>query len=408
MKKSILKNYARLIAVKGINVQKGQEVNINAALDQPEFVKMLVEECYRAGAGKVVVDWNYQPLQKLHVRWRKQSDLNQFEDYEVARWEHKIKTLPAIIHLESADPNGLSGINQKKYTEFLMARSRTIKPFRDRMEGRYQWCIAAVPGKAWAKSVFPGLSPAAAVEKLWGSILETSRALGDPVAAWDAHNATFADRCSYLNSLGLDTLHYTAGNGTDFTVGLIENSIFMGGDEAVRGSEVRFNPNIPTEEIFISPKRGRAEGIVYSSKPLSFNGEIIDNFSVRFENGRAVEVHAEKNEELLKKMIAYDDGAGYLGEVALVPFASPISESGILYNNTLFDENASCHLALGRGFENALPDYEELTLEQCHERGINDSIIHVDFMIGTADLDIVGSTIDGKIVQIFKNGNWVF
>ncbi len=407
MKRTTLRNYARLIARKGVNVQKGQEVNINADLDRPEFVELLVEECYRAGAGKVVVDWSYQPLTKLHVRYRSSETLNALEDYELARWQHKLDRLPAIIHIISDDPDGLAGIDQKKYTESIRARGTAIKPIRDRMEGRYQWCIAAVPGKAWAKKVFPELSPAAAVERLWQAILEASRALeGDPVERWEAHDAAFAERCAYLNSLKLDSLHYTASNGTDLTVGLIENSRFMGGDEALKGGGVRFNPNIPTEEIFISPMRGRAEGVAYSSKPLSYNGEIIDGFSVRFEGGRAVEVHAERNEELLKKIIAYDEGAAYLGECALVPYDSPICRSGLLFQNTLFDENAACHLALGRGFENTLADYEDLTLEQCRARGINDSIIHVDFMIGTADLCITGRDRQGNEHEIFKGGNW--
>lgn len=407
MKTTALLNYARLIAQKGVNVQKGQEVNISADLDQPEFVKLLVEECYRAGASKVVVDWSYQPLTRLHVSYRSQSTLNSLEDYELARWQHKLDKLPAMIHLVSSDPDGLAGIDQKKYSESIRSRNTLIKPIRDKMEGSYQWCIAAVPGRAWASKVFPRLSPALAVERLWEEILRASRAFeGDAVENWGKHNSMCAERCAYLNSLHLDSLHYTASNGTDFTVGLIENSLFLGGDEGVKGSEVRFNPNIPTEEIFVSPMRGRAEGIVYSSKPLSYNGEIIDGFSVRFEGGRATELHAEKNEELLRKIVSYDEGASYLGECALVPYDSPISRSGILFQNTLFDENASCHLALGRGFANTLADYEELTLEQCRERGINDSIIHVDFMIGTEDLCITGRDKKGNEYEIFKNGNW--
>ena len=285
-----------------------------------------------------------------------------------------------------------------------------MKPYLDRIENRDQWCIAAVPGVAWAKKVFPNESRSRAVEKLWQSILQTSRVEenGDPIAAWEEHNRDLAARCAYLNSLGLAELEYKSSNGTDFRVGLHEDALFMGGAEKALGSGIVFNPNIPSEEVFTSPRRGKAEGIVYASKPLSWRGELIENFSIRFENGKAVEVHAEKNEDLLRKMISMDEGAAYLGECALVPYDSPIRESGILFYNTLFDENAACHLALGHGFTNVLKDYDQYTTEECYARGINDSQIHVDFMIGTKDLSIAGITRDGKRIPVFRDGNWAF
>ena len=408
MKKTVLREYARLIAVSGANVQKGQEVEIFAGLDQPEFIRMLVEECYKAGAGKVTVDWDYQPLEKLHVRWQKQKVLNEIPDWQMARLEHRVKVLPARIYIDSEDPDGLRGINMKKYTAAGRARGMKVKPVLDKIEGKYQWCIAAVPGKAWAKKVFPDLSPAAAVERLWQAILEASRALGDAVANWQAHDEDLDRRCEYLNSLHLDSLHYEASNGTNFTVWLIEGGLFLGGAEKLKGSDLKFNPNIPSEEVFTTPMKGRAEGIVYASKPLSFNGNVIEDFWIRFENGKVAEMHAEKNEEALKSIIEYDEAASYLGEAALVPYHSPISESGILYQNTLFDENAACHLALGRGFENTLEGYEDMTLEECHEKGVNDSIVHVDFMIGTEDLHITGKGRDGKVYEIFRDGDWAF
>ncbi len=214
-------------------------------------------------------------------------------------------------------------------------------------------------------------------------------------------------RCEYLNSLGIKELHYKGKNGTDLTVGMIPEAIFKGGEDHTIAGQ-RFNPNIPTEECFISPMRGKAEGVVYATKPLSYAGELIENFSVRFENGKAVEVHAEKNEALLKQMIGMDEGAAYLGECALVPVDSPISESGLLFWNTLFDENAACHLALGMGFADTIRDFEEKTLEECREMGINDSMIHVDFMIGTADLSIDAVTRAGEVVPIFRDGSWAF
>lgn len=406
MKKSILREYARLIARSGVNIQPGQEVFITAELDQPEFVKMLVEECYRCKASKVVVDWSYQPLQKLHFRYRTLTSLSKLDNYEEARWQHYVDTIPCRIYLLSEDPDGLNGINQEKMAKSQQRKYPIIKKYRDQIENKYQWCIAAVPGEAWAKKLFPNLRKSQAVEKLWEAILSTSRALeGDPVANWDAHNKDMHDRCAYLNGLHIRELRYKSANGTDFQVGMIPEAQFCGGcEKSLQG--IVFNPNIPTEECFISPMRGKAEGIVYATKPLSYRGVLIENFSVRFENGRAVEVHAEKNEEALKLMIAMDEGACKLGECALVPYDSPINRSGILFYNTLFDENASCHLALGMGYSSCLKDFEKYTPDEARELGVNDSMIHEDFMIGSPDLRITGITADGREVPIFINGDW--
>lgn len=409
MKKSTMQKYARLIAQKGVNVQKGQEVIVNANLDQPEFVKMVVEECYKRGASKVMVEWAYQPLTKLNYRYRSVKTLCKMEDWEVEKLKYRVATLPAVIYLESEDPDGLKGVNQSKVAKAQQARYPIIKPLRDEMENKYQWCIAAVPGEAWAKKVFPGERVSKAVAKLWDAILYTSRADGDdPVKDWDEHNADLKNRYDYLNSLGIKSLHYSASNGTDFTVGLIEDGIFMGGSEIALGSGIEYNPNIPSEEVFTSPMKGKAEGIVYATRPLSYRGELIENFSIRFEGGKAVEVHAEKGEELLKQMISMDEGAAYLGECALVPYDSPIRNSEITFFNTLFDENACCHLALGMGFANCIRNYEKYTLSECQQKGINDSMIHVDFMIGSEDLNIDAITKSGEIVPIFRNGNWAF
>ncbi len=407
MTKKTLRNYAKLITKVGVNVQKGQEVVINAETDQPEFVAIVAEECYKAGAKRVVVDWSYQPLTKLGVRYRTLKDLSRVEEYQEARLKYRLETLPAMIHLHSADPDGLKGINQEKYSKATQAIRNVTKPYRDQMDNKYQWCIAAVPSVAWAKKVFPNERKSVAVEKLWEAILYSSRCDEDPIASWDSHNKNLHAKCKYLNDLRIKTLIYKSSNGTDFRVGMIEDAEFLGGaHETVQG--VEFNANIPSEEVFISPKRGEADGIVYSSKPLSYQGEVIDNFSVKFENGKVVEVKAEQNEELLKKLVGMDEGAAYLGECALVPYDSPIRNSGVLFYTTLFDENAACHLALGRGFTNTIKDFDKYTLEELHEKGINDSMIHVDFMIGTEDLDITAETVDGKTVQVFKNGNWAF
>ena len=408
MKKTVLRQYARLIAQKGGNVQKGQDVLIFASLDQPEFVKMVAEECYNCGARMVRVEWDYQPMTKLTYKKATVTTLSKMEDFEVDKLKYRRDKLPVHIYIESEDPDGLRGINQAKMSKASQARFKIIKPYREAMENKYQWCIAAVPGEAWAKKVFPGEQKNRAMEKLWEAILYTSRADGDPVAAWEAHNKDLASRCDYLNSLGIETLEYRSANGTDFRVGLLEDALFMGGSERAQGSGIEFNPNIPSEEVFTSPKKGVAEGLVVASKPLSYRGELIENFSIRFENGKAVEVHAERGEDLLREMIGMDEGAPYLGEVALVPYDSPIRNSGVLFYNTLFDENAACHLALGHGFTNVLKDYDKYTVKECYDKGITDSMIHVDFMIGTEDLTITAVTRNGKRVPIFENGNWAF
>lgn len=407
MQKTILKKYAHLIARCGVNVQKGQEVFIAAELDQPEFVTMVADECYKLGAKKVVVDWNYQPLSKVNLRHRSLTTLSTLDNYEEARWQHYVDTFPCRIYLDSEDPDGLKGVNIEKMVKARQNTYRVIKKYRDQLENRYQWCIAAVPGKAWAKKLFPTLSTHQAEEKLWQAILTASRVNEDPVAAWDEHNRDLAARCKYLNDLNITKLHYTSQNGTDFTVGLIKEGCFCGGGETDRKG-IFFNPNIPSEECFTSPMRGEAEGWVVATKPLSYDGQLIENFRIRFESGKAVEWHAEKNEELLGKMIGMDEGSAYLGECALVPFDSPINNSGILFLNTLFDENACCHLALGRGFMDCLRDYQSLSSEEGKKLGVNESMIHVDFMIGTADLSITAATEDGKEVPVFRDGNWAF
>ena len=408
MKKTAMQKYAALIAKKGVNVQKGQEVVINASVEQPEFVRMVVDECYKAGAKRVKVEWSYQPITKSTYRYCKTSVLSKFEDWEKAKLEYMAKTLPAMIHIISDDPDGLKGINQKKVSEVSQKRYPIIKPINDAMNNKYQWCIAAVPGKKWAKKVFPELRASTAVEKLWESILSTSRADGDdPIEAWNEHNSDLKKRCDYINSLGAVELRYHSENGTDFKVGLIPEAQFLGGSEKTIGG-VEFNPNIPSEEVFTSPMRGKAEGTVVATRPLSYRGELIENFSMTFKDGKVVDVKAEKNEELLRKMISMDENSAYLGECAFIPQDSPIQNTGITFFETLFDENASCHIALGAGFENCIRGYEEKTLEECRAMGINDSMIHVDFMIGAPDLSIDAVGADGKVYPLFRDGNWAF
>ena len=368
---------------------------------------MVVEEAYKAKARKVIVEWSYDPLAKIHVRYQSVKTLGEVTEWQKARQQYFCDTLPARLHIVSEDPDGLKGMNIQKMAKARKMSYPILKPYIDDRDGKQQWCIAAVPGAAWARKVFPGLRTSVAMEKLWEAILSTSRVTDDPIKAWEEHNADLKNRCEYLNNLGIRSLHYTAANGTDLTVGMIPEAIFCGGGEVSRQG-IFFNPNIPTEECFISPKRGEAEGIVYSTMPLSYQGQLIENFWMRFEGGKVVETGAEKGAELLQTMVTMDEGAAYLGECALVPQDSPISRSGLLFYETLFDENASCHLAVGAGYADTIRDHHSKSLKECQELGINDSMIHVDFMIGCDTMNIDGICADGKTVAIFRNGNWAF
>ena len=406
MKKTVLKNYAKLIAKTGVNVKSGQDVIIRAELDQPEFVAYVAEECYRAGARNVRVEWSHQPVSRLNAIYQSEDTLAEVAPWQEEKLRDQSLSLPAVIYLESADPDGMNGVDAHKVSSASMRRFPKIKPYRDAMENKYQWCIAAVAGKNWAKKVFPKEKNAqAAEEKLWEAILRCSRAEGNPIGNWNEHNKNLSERCRILNGLHLKKLFYRSSNGTDLTVGLMSEGVFAGGGETTLSGRY-FNPNIPSEEVFTTPRRGLAEGVVYSTKPLSYQGQLIENFHLRFADGKVTEAAAEKGEEVLKKMLAMDEGASYLGECALVPFDSPINESGLLFYNTLFDENASCHLALGRGFSMCVKDYENYSDEKIKELGVNDSMIHVDFMIGARDLSIEGETENGERISIFKNGNW--
>ena len=406
MQKTKLRAYAKLIAKKGANVQKGQVVWITAALDQPEFVEMLVKECYALGAKRVTVDWQYLPLTVLDSKHISLKELSSVEEWQKQKMQYQADNLPVRIYLDSDDPDGLDKADQEKMAKARMAQYPIKKPYIDAIENKYQWCIASVPSKAWAKKVFPNEKTTKALEKLWEAILTTSRAEGDPIANWTQHNSVLHNKCKILNSLNLRSLHYTSAQGTDLTVELLPQADFLAGSETTLGSNIEFNPNIPSEEVFTTPKAGAAEGIVYSTKPLSYQGVLIENFSFEFKNGKVVKVHAQKNQAQLEQMVAMDEGAKMLGECALVPQDSPIAESNILFYNTLFDENASCHLALGRGFSNCIKDYEKYSQDDFDKMGVNNSMIHVDFMIGSDSLDIVGTTADGKQVQIFKDGRW--
>ena len=408
MKKYLIKKYAELIVRSGIALKKGQSVYILSELEIEDFTALVVEECYKAGAKKVVVDWMSPKVRKIAMKRGKKEDLAAILPMDEVLMKWRSEELPCLLSLDSSDPDGMKGLDVAKMAYLRQVRYKAFREYIEKSENKYQWCIAGVPGAAWAKKVFPHLSKKAAIEALWEAILKTSRADdGNGIANWEKHDEDLKKRCDYLNSLRLKKLHYKSSNGTDFTVGLIPGVIFLGGGETnLRGAF--YQPNIPSEECFTSPMKGEAEGIVYSTKPLSYQGNLIKNFWVKFHEGKAVDVHAEEGEESLRSILSLDEGAAYLGECALVPYDSPINNTGLLFYDTLFDENAACHLALGRGFTNLYPNYEKYSEEEIHSFGINHSMSHVDFMIGSKDLSIVGTTEDGKEVQIFKDGNWAF
>lgn len=408
MTKTIMKKYAHLIARVGVNIKKGQPVRIIAEADQFEFVNLLVTECYKSGASRVDIDWTYQPITKTDYKYRSLKSLSEVPLWKEEKLKLMVEEIPCRIYIESEDPDGLKGVNREKMQKSQMARYKVTKKYSDALENKDQWTIAAVPSYAWAKKVFPDETKRNAYNKLWEAILETVYVTkdNDPVKEWDNHNKNLKTRTEWLNEKKFDYLEYKSSNGTNFRADLIPEAHWCGGGEETLSGNF-FNPNLPTQEVFTSPKKGFAEGTLVSTKPLSYQGQLIEDFKITFKDGKAVSWDAKENKDLLDKMLSMDEGASYLGELALIPQDSPIANTGILFYNTLFDENASCHVALGRGFCDTIDDFQNKTLEECQSLGVNDSMIHVDFMIGADDLTITGYK-DGKAFPIFINGNWAF
>lgn len=409
MKTELIEAYAKLIAQSGANVQKGQYVIITSSCEQEVFANMVAKECYLLGAKRVIIKWTSSLKTKNDFLYAETDELSKVYEFEEEEYKFMANNFPVRILLEDDDPDALKGIDIKKFGIVNQNRIKVIKPYRDLIDNKHQWVIAGVPSIKWAKKVFPeAKSDKAAVELLWKAILKTARAYnGKGIKNWEKHDRNLKRKCKYLNSLKLAKLHYTSKNGTDLTVGLIPGVIFLGGGEKT-SSGIYFQPNIPSEEVFTSPKKGEAEGIVYASKPLVYRGQLVKDFYFKFHKGKVVEVFAKTGKEVLENILEIDEGSSYLGECALVPFDSPINNTNLLFYSTLYDENAACHLAIGAGFTNLYPKFEKYTDEELHSFGINDSGSHVDFMIGTEDLNIVGTTINGEEVQIFKDGNWAF
>lgn len=407
MDKNMIRKYAKLAVCTGINVQPGQSVVIYVAPDQHEFAEMVIEECYLAGAGEVLVEWTFQPATRMAYQYQTVEKLSEVKTFTEMKMKWMADELPAHIHIASDDPDGLAGIDTQKMQQAMIARNKVLKKYRDARENKDQWTIIGVPSAAWARKVFPDLVETEAIEKLWEAIFSCVHISkdNDPVADWEEHNRRFLERSKKLNDYGFECMEYHNSLGTDFTCQLIPGVAWAGGGEYTL-SGTYFNPNMPTEEIFTSPWAGKCEGTLVASKPLSYQGMLIDEFSVTFKDGKAVAWKAKKGQDVLERIITMDEGSHMLGELALVPESSSVSRTGVMFYETLFDENASCHVALGFGFTNLLPGFENMDKEQLKEAGINDSMTHVDFMIGTSDMHIVGVTKDGKRVDVFVDGEW--
>ena len=401
-----LRKYAELIVRTGANVRPGQVVSLTIGVEQHEFAALLMEECYKAGARKVNVDWTYDVQQRLNYLYASQEVLSEVLPWEEAKLKQMVEDLPCRIFITSEDPDAMNGVDPQKLSNVIQARGKVIKPYRNAIDGKHQWVIAAYPSLKWAQKCFP--EDENAVDRLWDAILETVRITedNDPVAEWKEHTDFIEAKAAWLNAQGFSSLHYKSANGTDFSVSLIPGARWEGAGDINSENGAFYIPNMPTEEIFTSPMAGKCEGTLVAVKPLSWNSQLIEDFSITFENGRAVSCRAAKGQELLERMIRMDDGAAMLGEVALVPKESPVNRCGFLFYETLFDENACCHCALGMGFKEVLPGGNDMTMERAQEHGINDSIIHVDFMIGADDLSVDGIRPDGTVIPVFRNGTW--
>ena len=406
MNQKIYENYAKLAVKIGINLQPGQDVVVNASTRLVDIVKEVVKQCYENGARSVTVDWSNEEVQKLNWLYAETEVLSEVPVWAEEKAKYRAETLPCKIWIDDTDPNAYAGVDVMKMAEVRKAQFKVMKKYRDMSDNKDQWLIVAVPSPSWAKTVFPELETEEAIAKLWEAIIKTMRLdAEDPVAAWEEHIANLSDKSNKMNAMNLDYLTYKSANGTDLTVKMQPNHIWLSARETnLRG--IDFTANMPTEEVFSMPKRDGVNGVVVSTKPLSLNGQLVENFKITFKDGKAVDVEAEKGLETLTTMLDMDEASRHLGEIALVPYDSPINQTGLLFSNTLFDENACCHFAFGFAFKNNIKGYENMSEDDFKEVGFNDSVNHVDFMVGSEDLEIKGYDFDGKEYVIFKDGVW--
>ena len=401
---------AKLAVVKGVNVQKDQPVIINASIRDAEFVRKVAEYAYEAGAKYVNVEWRDIELTKMGYRFMSNETLSEVPQWQYDKTKYHQDNGACYISITSEKPGSMADVDGEKINIANMAYySKMADLMSYTMNNEGQWCVFGVPSVGWAKVVFPDLSDEEAFEKLGDAIFAVTRVSedNDPIAEWEAHDREMLEHAQKLNEYDFRELHFTSELGTDLTVGLVEDHIWVGGG-CTTPKGVFFDPNMPTEECFCMPLKTAVNGIVYASEPLSYNGKVIEDFWFRFENGKVVDFDAKKEKDALKKLLEFDEGSSYLGEVALVPYDSPVSKSGILFFNTLYDENAACHLALGRPYPENLKGGTEMSKEELCEHGANDSMQHEDFMFGTREMSIDGIRKDGTVVPVFRNGNFVF
>ena len=409
MNKSFLIKYASLAVNIGVNIQKDNILVISSPIETAEFARLITEEAYKSGAKDVIVHYGDQKLTKIKLENSSLETISNIPEWQAESYNYYARQEACFISISASDPDGLKGVPVEKIGASQKARTSALKEYFDNsMSNKCRWCVLSVPTLSWAKKVFPKVSDDEAMESLWDVIFKTVRFdTENPVNAWEKHNAYLEEKIKFMNNNNFKSVHLKSANGTDLNIELPEGHIWAGGSERdVNG--IPFNANMPTEEVFTLPKKTGVNGIVYSSKPLSYGGNLIDNFSITFKDGKAIDFTAETGYDVLKQMLESDEGAKYLGEVAFVPYNSPISNSKLIFFNTLFDENAACHLAFGRAYESCVKDADKYSEEELEKIGVNNSIIHVDFMIGTSDLEVTGINENGETIQIFSNGNWAF
>lgn len=404
---TLLQNYADVIIHKGIQVATDDYLLINADIEQAPLVRLLANTAYKAGAKKVKVTWADDELTRIGYENQSIETLTDIPQYTIDESKDWIAKRAKRISLRSSNPNALNGINPSKISAAQRAASEALQEQRIATQANVvSWLVVAGAGQEWAKLVFPELATTEEkVDALWNEIFKTTRVYeADPVKAWDEHEAKLNEKAHFLNEIQFDYLHYT-GPGTDLKLGLPKNHIWESAGSLNEKGEA-FIANMPTEEVFTAPDANRAEGHITSSKPLSYGGTVIDGMTFYFENGQITDVKAEQGEETLRKLIEDNDGSRSLGEVALVPHQSPISQSGIIFYNTLFDENASNHLAIGQAYATSVQGGTKMSQDELKEAGLNRSNVHVDFMVGNAEMNIDGITADGKVIPVFRNGEW--
>lgn len=400
--------YARLLVEVGLNVQKGQTLVIACPVDCAWFARLCAGAAYDVGCRDVVMNWRDDALTRMKFLRAEDSVFDTIPEWQSHFFNDYAREGAAYLAVSASDPENLAGVDPDRMVRTRRAVARGQELFyRRQMANEIPWCVASIPIPAWAKKVFPDISEHEAMDRLWAAIFEAVRIddEGGAVERWQDHLALLKERMEKLNALRLVSLHYTNSLGTDLTIRLPEDHLWAGGSAFTPAGQ-EFIANMPTEEIFTAPLRDGIDGVVYASLPLCHDGALIERFHMVVKEGKITEVHAEKGEDVLKAAVSVDEGASRFGEVALVPYHSPISNQKILYYNTLFDENASCHLAFGEAYPECIRGGERMSKEELAAHGLNDSDTHVDFMVGTADLSITGLTHDGRTVQIFENGDF--